>query len=263
MFVASFSNAAKIDTLFVWSKSMFKKVPNLVIIPSGYHASKTRFPVVYLLHGANDNFLGWIQISPDLPHFADLYKVIIVCPDGGETSWYFDSPVDDKMRYETYMTKELLPAIDSKYKTINNKSGRAISGLSMGGHGAFYLAIRHQDLYGAIGSMSGCVDIRPFSTHWDLAKRLGTYETHPANWENNTVINMLLLIKSTSLKIIFDCGTEDFFHKVNKKLHEEMLKRKIQHNYSERPGGHSAEYWATSIKYHMLFFNNFFTHPGK
>ncbi len=45
----------------------------------------------------------------------------------------------------------------------------------MGGHGAFYLAFKHQDIWGAAGSMSGGVDIRPFPNKWDLAKRLGNY----------------------------------------------------------------------------------------
>ena len=74
-------------------------------------------------------------------------------------SWYWNSPVDPKSQYETFISDELIKAIDSKYKTIKNRTGRAITGLSMGGHGALYLAIKHQDVFGAAGSMSGGVDI--------------------------------------------------------------------------------------------------------
>ena len=249
--------ASKIDTLFVWSKSMNKQVPNLVIVPSNYYSSKTKFPVLFLLHGAGDNFLGWIQISPELKNYADNYKMIIVCPDGGETSWYFDSPVDKSVRYETYITSELITAINTKYKAATVKNGRAISGLSMGGHGALYLSIRHQNIFGAVGSISGAVDFRPFYKNWDLAKRLGNYQDHKKIWDDNTVINMLPSLTG-SLRIIFDCGVNDFFYSVNKRLHEEMLTRKIPHDYIERPGEHNVEYWHNAIKYHMVFFNDFF-----
>jgi len=80
-----------------------------------------------------------------------------------KTSWYFDSPIDKEMNYETYVSKELIGAIDTKYNTLANRESRAITGLSMGGHGAFYLAFRHQDIWGAAGSMSGGLDIRPIS----------------------------------------------------------------------------------------------------
>ena len=258
LIITTLANAAKIDTLLVWSKSMNKKVPNLVITPSNYTTSKSRFPVLFLLHGAGDNFLGWMQIAPELPNYADKNKIIIVCPDGGETSWYFDSPVDKSVRYETYMTTELIPAIDAKYKTRPQKNSRAIAGLSMGGHGALFLAIKHQNLYGAVGSICGAVDIRPFHNNWDLPKRLGSYTTNKINWDNNTVINMVPLLLGKSLRIIFDCGVNDFFYAVNKQLHEEMLRRNIPHDFIVRPGEHDVSYWRNAIKYQMVFFNDFF-----
>ena len=146
---------------------------------------------------------------------ADTYGVIIVMPDGGFDSWYYDSPVEPTYRYETFVARELVEYIDSHYRTKAEPSARAIAGLSMGGHGALYLAIRHQNVFGAAGSLSGGVDIRPFPDNWNIAKRLGTLAEHPDNWERNTVINMIDQINPDSLKIIFDCGTEDFFYEVN------------------------------------------------
>ena len=64
--------------------------------------------------------------------------------------------------------------------------------------------------------MSGGVDIRPFPKNWEIAKRLGTIEQYPQNWEKNTVINLVDLLKGGNLKIIFDCGVDDFFHIVIK-----------------------------------------------
>ncbi len=101
--------------------------------------------------------------------------------------------------------------------------GRAITGLSMGGHGALYLAFKHQDIFGAGGSMSGGVDMTPYPNNWEISKRLGTYAEFPERWENNSVINLTHSLTPGSLAIIFDCGTDDFFYKVNVKLHERLV----------------------------------------
>jgi S-formylglutathione hydrolase FrmB len=81
--------------------------------------------------------------------------------------------------------------VDNNYSTLKSPKGRAITGLSMGGHGALYLAIKHPDVFGATGSMSGGVDIRPFPFNWDLAKRLGSYAGHPKFGKKTRVINLL------------------------------------------------------------------------
>jgi S-formylglutathione hydrolase FrmB len=128
----------------------------------------------------------------------------------------------------------------------------------MGGHGAFYLAFKHPDIWGAAGSMSGGLDIRPFPNNWDIAKRLGTYRENKVVWEQNTVINMVYLLDRKNLQLIFDCGVDDFFYDANKRLHEKLLERRIPHDYIERPGGHTIEYWENSIKYQLVYFSAFF-----
>ena len=250
--------ALQIDTLKVESVSMMKSIPNIVILPESYSAHENAFPVLYLLHGATGSYTSWINNFPNLKEYANTYGMIIVCPDGGYTSWYLDSPVDPTYKYETYISKELVPTIDKKYNTIKNKSARAISGLSMGGHGAFYLAFKHQDIWGAAGSMSGGLDIRPFTNNWDLNKRLGEYAEHKENWEQHTLINMLHLLKKNNLKLIFDCGVNDFFYDGNKRMHAKLVERNISHDYIERAGGHELTYWQNSLKYQFLFFSEFF-----
>ncbi|MET1056101.1 MAG: alpha/beta hydrolase family protein [Pedobacter sp.] len=262
LFAASLSinqaNAAKVDTVTTYSEAMKKSIRAVVITPDSYSNDKT-YPVVYLLHGAGDNYSGWIKKAPTVAMTADQYQQIIVCPDGNVTSWYFDSPVNKAWKYETYVTKELIPFIDGHYRTIRDRKGRAITGLSMGGHGALYLAFRHQDLFGAAGSMSGGVDIRPFPKNWKIEEKLGSYAEYPENWERNTVTNMLNLLSPGSLALIIDCGTEDFFYKVNVNLHDKMLERNIQHDFITRPGGHTWPYWANAVKYQMLYMSLYFT----
>lgn len=60
-------------------------------------------------------------------------------------AWYLDSKVRAKSLYETFMTWELLPAVEERYPVSRDRSGRAITGLSMGGFGAVSLAIRHKE----------------------------------------------------------------------------------------------------------------------
>ncbi|MBL6447816.1 esterase family protein [Fulvivirga sp. 29W222] len=250
--------ARDVDTLVVMSNSMHKEVKNVVITPADYSQTEKPYPVVYILHGATDDYRFWPEYVPEVHEFADRYRMILVFPDGAKTSWYFDSPIDSTFKYETYVSKELVNSVDQNYNTIENRTGRAITGLSMGGHGAFYLAFRHPDIWGAAGSTSGGMDFRPFPDRWDIAKRLGSFDQYPENWERNTVINMVPLIDKSSLTLIFDCGTDDFFYEGNKALHEKLLNRNIPHTYIENPGGHALDYWLKSIKYHMIFFEDYF-----
>lgn len=250
--------AAKVSAVETYSDVMHKKIKAAVIVPDNYAAGK-EFPVVYLLHGASGNYTDWIsKATANVLAGSDTYKTIIVCVDGSVNSWYWDSPVDPAYKYETYVSKELVSYIDKNFKTIKNRSGRAITGLSMGGHGALYLAFKHQDVFGTVGSMSGGVDIRPFPKNWDMAKRLGTYEEHPEYWNAYTVTNMLDLLKPNSLSIIFDCGSEDFFFQVNNELHQKMLDKKIPHEYTVRPGAHNWPYWNNAINYQLLYFSTYF-----
>ncbi len=250
-------SAAKVDTVQTYSLSMKKSIKAVVVTPDSYNNVKS-FPVFYLLHGYSGNYRGWIKDMPSTKSLADTHQMIIVCPDGEYSSWYFDSPVDSAFRYETYITKELIEWIDKKYQTVAKREGRAISGLSMGGHGGLFLGFRHQDVFGACGSMSGGVDIRPFPNNWDLKKRLGEQNKFPENWENYTVMNQLYLLAPKSQKIIIDCGTEDFFYDVNVRLHEELKYRNIPHDFISRPGGHNREYWDSAVKYQALFFSEYF-----
>ncbi|MDX8337796.1 alpha/beta hydrolase family protein [Draconibacterium sp. IB214405] len=255
--LVSQTEAARVQHLTTHSQSMDKDIEAVVITPEGYSENNS-YPVLYLLHGYSGNQNDWINGVPEIKDYADLYQFIIVCPDGAFSSWYFDSPIDNSIKYETYVAHELVNRVDDSFSTISSREGRAITGLSMGGHGALYLAFRNQDVYGAAGSMSGGVDIRPFPNNWDISKRLGTYAENKENWEENTVINLVYQLTPGSLKITIDCGVSDFFYGVNCDLHEKLLERNIPHDFTTRPGGHTWEYWENSIAFQSVFFHHFF-----
>ncbi len=255
--------AARVDTILVHSTAMNKDIKCVIIQPTTSkttgNTAASRLPVIYLLHGHGGNYAQWPATAPQLQQEADEKNILFVSPDGGYDSWYFDSPVDPSVRYETFVSKELIPYIDAHYPTAADRAHRAITGLSMGGHGALYLAIRHKDLFGAAGAISGGVDLRPFPDNWGIKKDLGTITDHQENWDNNTVVTVADSLQNGELKIIFDCGTSDFFLTVNRNLHQKLLDKKIDHDYTERPGGHNGAYWRNSIDYQVLFFWKYFT----
>lgn len=256
LFCASFGmKAARVDTLQVESPSMKKRIEVIVISPD--QAEQKPCPVVYLLHGHGGNARTWLGIKTNLPEIADDKGFIFVCPYG-ENSWYWDSPLNKDVRFETFISSELVAFIDANYRTIADRKGRAITGLSMGGHGAMWNAIRHSDVFSAAGSTSGGVDIRPFPKNWNMSDQLGDQETHRENWETHTVINLVPTMKPGVLSLIFDCGESDFFHEVNVNFHRALLEQGIEHDFITRPGNHDSFYWNNSIDYQLLFFQKHF-----
>jgi S-formylglutathione hydrolase FrmB len=264
IFIGMQAFASRVDTIELKSTYLKKATKFVVIQPSDQSQQsnqlnpQARYPVVYLLHGYGGDYGQWPITTLQLAKTADDLKMIFVCPDGGKGSWYFDSPIDSSIRYESYITKELVPYIDANYTTKADPKSRAITGLSMGGHGAMYLAIRHSDIFGAAGSTSGGVDFRPFPNRWDIKKALGEYEQNKERWYDYTVMRQVELLKNKQLAIIIDCGIDDFFMPVNRTLHEKLLQLKIDHDYIERSGEHNHIYWGSSIDFQILFFHHFF-----
>lgn len=248
--------AAKVDTISVATANLETPMTVLVVTPDDIKAGQ-RLPVAYVLHGYSGDYNDWLSHQPRIKDMADRYGMIIVHPDG-RNSWYLDSPVNPKVKMESFFIEDLVPYIDANYPTIAEASKRAITGLSMGGHGALYLAFRHPDIFGNAGSMSGGVDIRPFPGHWELDNILGTQENNPDNWEKAAAINHIKDIKPGQLNIYFDCGVDDFFATVNENLHRALLEAGIDHDYVSRPGAHTWEYWNNSILHHLLYFSEAF-----
>lgn len=263
-FFLGYAGAQTVSVIEVPSRAMNKSIKNTLILPKGYSDKGAKeYPVVYLLHGYGNNYASWLKdIKPTLPEIASQMDVIFICPDGA-VSWYWDSPVNGASQYETYVSKELREYMDGHYKTVKSPKGRAITGYSMGGHGGLWLGFRHPDVFGACGSLSGGVDIRPFPNNWDMATQLGCYSDHRQIWDEHTVMTQLYRVKPDELAIIIDCGTDDFFYKVNEELHNKLLYNSIKHDYLTRPGGHNHDYWNNAIDYQLVFFKKFFDRNGK
>lgn len=265
-FILSLVNVILLAAAVVAARTEDVKVPTdklsspgdvTVVLPEGYDPeAEDPYPVVYLLNGHGGNNRSWSTVT-NLDSLATEFDMIFVCPDG-RNSWYWDSPVDPTMQMESYIVDDLVPYIDSHYRTRTDRGGRAVTGLSMGGHGALYLAMRHQNLFGAAGSTSGGVDIMPFPKNWNMKDRLGEQSANPRRWRDHSVMTHADTLTPGRLALIFDCGTSDFFFKVNNRLDSLWRERGVEHTYLTSPGAHTPSYWRRSIEPQLEFFNAFF-----
>lgn len=251
------------DTVEIMSQKMGRKIKTVVIVPEQYSdpdLQEEQYPVLYLLHGASGCYSDW-STRTNLDDMASDYGVIIVCPDG-QDSWYFDSPIDPKMQFETFISKELVNYVDNNYRTIPTPGMRAIAGLSMGGHGALFVAFRHPDVFQSCGSMSGGVNICHFPDNWHIKDRLGEYKSNQQLWESHSVIGLVDNLKPGQ-NITIDDGVNDIFINENNALHEALLKKGIAHDYTVRPGEHTWSYWTNSLDFQILFFSKCFAKAAK
>ena len=256
MVQCSFAGSA--DTVSIYSKAMKRSYKCVVIKPASYKNTQKKFETVYLLHGHGGNYSSWINQLPQLKKYADDYQLIIVCPDGKYAGWYLNSPIADSMQFETYIALEVPAFIDAHYHSIKNRNARAITGLSMGGHGGLYLGFRHADFFAACGSMSGALLIEFITDkRYGIDKLLGDTTNRKLYYEYS-VMKAMEQYPKDSLAIIMDCGTEDFIIAMNRAVHKKMLSLKIPHDYIERPGKHEWSYWRNALQYQLLYFRIFF-----
>ena len=261
------SNAAIVDSIDVPSAAMNKTYKAAVVLPASYAKNKAAYPVLYLLHGGGGHFRDWLNSTPDkmlVKNLADQYNLIIVMPEGETFSWYLNSPLNKESQFETYLTQEVVDKIDNTYRTVKNSKGRVITGLSMGGHGALYLSTGHPNLYCAAGSMSGALDMN--WENWKIPPQFATSikqgfqqlvgdTTNPTLYAPYSAVNMADKMKANNLKLIIDCGVDDFLIEANRELHRRLVYNHTPHDYTERPGGHSWNYWQNSLPYHVMFFH--------
>lgn len=269
------TKAATVDTIEVYSRAMGRALKTAVVLPGSYQKSKAAFPVLYLLHGGQGSFRDWLTLPPDkslLHKLADQYNIVIVTPEGGATSYYFDSPLQKESQFETFVSSEVLAKVESNYRVIKEKKGRVIAGLSMGGHGAMYIAARHPDLYSAAGSMSGVMNIN--TKTWkvpeafaksraeNFARLLGAPKDTLNPYTDYTIIGMADKLKANDVKLIFDIGVDDFLIEPNRELHRRLLANGTPHDYTERPGKHEWAYWENALPFQVLFFSKVFAANG-
>lgn len=235
--LAQAASAAEVREFAVRSAAMEKDVPVTVVFPKGYAGGTSRYPVAYLLHGYGGNHREYLEKTGKVEEAVDRYGFIAVCPDGLVSSWWVDSPVDPKIRYETFVAKELVAWADANLRTVPDRAKRAIAGASMGGYGAMTIGCVHKDVFGAIGSIHGGVELRPFAHNWDIAKRLDPEKRLGRVWDDFSAITKARGVRNGELEILMVIGTADqFFLQGNRKLHELFILNDVAHTYVEIRG---------------------------
>jgi putative tributyrin esterase len=219
-----------------------KQSSMLVIMPPG----KGPFPVLYLLHGLSDDHTIWLRRT-SIERYVMGLDLIVVMPDG-HRSFYANDPRPGGLAYEAHMTQDVVGFVDRVFPTIPKREARAVAGLSMGGYGAFMLAMKNPALFGAAASHSGALAF----TH----KKLGTdapfgpLETALGRPYDcfRLASDLLKPGKRQKPALRFDCGGDEFLIEHNHGFHAHLAKIGYAHEYEEHPGAHSWEYWDTHIR---------------
>ena len=155
-----------IKSAAVRSATLGEDINYNVYLPAGYDASTRRYPVVYLLHGRGDSMSAWTQVKSRLDELigdGEIPPTIAIMPDApwsSRASWYVDSAYtgsDPGRPVETAFFRDFVPQIDATYRTIADRSGRAIAGYSMGGAGALRYSLAHPETFGAAIALSPAV----------------------------------------------------------------------------------------------------------
>lgn len=265
-----FTSYAQVDTIEVYSKAMEKSLKAAVVKPDNYSTDQKAIPTIYVLHGGSGGFTDWHDKVTEenlLAKLSNQYNVLIVTPGVGPSSYYYDSPLLDSVRYETYITEELIPFVDQNYNTIKEREGRAITGLSMGGHGAMMISAKHPELFVAAGSMSGVmnIDYRMWKVDENFKTRIKNGQlmalgdiNYEAPFTQYTAVGLVDNMKKNDIALLIDCGVDDFLIDTNRQIHQLLLEKEVDHEYTERPGAHTWQYWTEALPVHFLFFNREF-----
>lgn len=131
-----------------------------VYTPPGYDTSDRSYPVLYIQHGVGENEMGWVWqghinlIADNLIAEGKMQEMIIVM-NCGYAFKKDEYPTFYPGDFETELTKDCIPHIDSVFRTLSDRKHRAIAGLSLGSFQAFIIAMHNHDLFANLGVFSG------------------------------------------------------------------------------------------------------------
>jgi len=260
------------ECLSIESQILGGPVPYCVLLPPSYDAATgagggRSYPVLYFLHGLGDNeqmFFrsGAWDLVQDLWQRKSIGEYVIVTPRGG-TSFYINSR-DGRQRYEDFLVRELMPAVEERFRIRAGRQFRGVAGISMGGYGALRLAFRHPDLFGSVSAHSAAlIDQLPAITDSDPGvfsplRLLGDVFGSPVDrgfWDANNPLTIARTANIEDVKIYFDCGeNDDFgFEAGAGSLHALLNSRHIVHEFHLYPGGHNWEYFAAHLPASLAF----------
>ncbi|MDP9260250.1 MAG: esterase family protein [Actinomycetota bacterium] len=235
----------------LWSRALKHNVRTLVYLPPAYSPDGPPLPTLYLLHGTPGTpdslfALGVAQRLDSLIDSGGAPAMIVVAPSGGrrpdsDTEWD-DSVADAGARWGTFVTRDLVSAIDNDYATKHGRRSRAIAGISMGGYGAINLALGHSDTFGIASSWSGY-----FVSNTPDVDGLQGSSTWRARSPLLAVAQRAPALRRRPIATSFYSGRADRFFAENVSFSETLTRLGIPHRFRAVVGGHDASVWRAQM----------------
>lgn len=261
------------------SNILNKEIRYSVCLPEEYYNNlKQTYPVTYLLHGYGDDYTGWLEYgAADILLKRNIENgnaapMILIIPDGFNT--YYVNDYAGTFLYQDMFIKELVPHIDSVFRTIKDGRHRGLIGYSMGGFGAMMLHLKYPDVFGCTVPLSMSVrtdeqymteDASGWDDQWGRLfgapgmigeNRITDYYKKNSPFHVLTSMNVA---EKNRLKIFMLNGDdEETLCRSNEELHILMHQFGIPHEYRVVNGGHSFKVWREAMPYAMRFISDYF-----
>ncbi|HWF66209.1 MAG TPA: alpha/beta hydrolase-fold protein [Acidobacteriaceae bacterium] len=219
--------------------------------------SISKIPIVLLLHGVYGSHWSWFfsggahRTAQRLITEGRIRPMLLVSPsDGlsGDGSGYLPQP---DRNYESWICEDVVGCVQQLFQPATSGGSVFISGLSMGGYGALRMGAKYAGKFRGIAAHSAVTRI----------EELDDFIRDPIPTEKFTSAEADILYwmrrnRDILPPIRFDCGTEDALFNSNQKLHLELDRENIPHDFFAHPGGHEWPYWQTHIADTLLFFES-------
>jgi S-formylglutathione hydrolase FrmB len=233
----------------------------LVYLPDDYESGRLRYPVLYLLHGYAQDHYEWVtkgkihRVADTMIRAGEIPPCIIIMPAAG-SSWY----VDRQEKMETAFVNNLLPEMERRYRTIRDRFGRVIGGVSMGGYGALRFTLKSPELFAAAALLSPAI-YTPDPPPTSSARWAPPFQTEgkfdPEVWRSLNYPTLLesFLAKNIVVPLHLDSGDHDEFQS---EYHAAMLyKFWRDHGWPAEfrviPGEHNFGVWRDTARVALQF----------
>ncbi len=227
---------------------MLPQPPRGEMTPSGYRT-------LYLLHGHSDDHTAW-QRWTSIERYVEGLNLAVVMPDA-HLSFYTDMAHGG--RYWTFVSEELPTLVRDIFPLSPAREDNFVAGLSMGGYGAFKLALAHPERFAAAASLSGALEIRhvvaedgPDRDEAWLAEMRNIFganlrEVADSDHDLRTLAGRATQ-SATKPRLYQCCGTEDFLYQNNLSFRDYLRGLPFDLTYEEGPGEHTWAYWDQMIQ---------------
>lgn len=210
-----------------------------------------QYPTLYLLHGMSDDHTAW-QRRTSIERYVEGLNLAVVMP-AVDRSYY--SNMATGQRYWTYISEEV-PAIARHFFPLSgDRNKNYVAGLSMGGYGAFKLALTYPERYAAAASLSGALDVvrlaqaEQAAGQSELKHIFGEAKALAGSPNDLFSLTEQVVEQGRSRPSLYQwCGTEDFLYADNVRFREHTESLGLAVTYEEGTGGHEWSCWDTHIQ---------------